>query len=74
LAQDWIGLTRVTPAEPKITITRSNNQQVSFSVELSGFYSTLVTEAGINYQRLSIPGSSAAGIVGEPEIPVISNF
>ena len=54
-SQTWIGLTKSAPAQPQITIIRSNNQQVSFSVELSGFYSTLVTEAGINYQRLSIP-------------------
>ena len=71
LAQDWIGLTRATPAEPKITIKRSDNQQVSFSVEVSGFYSTLVAKAGVDFQRLSIPGCGATGTVGEPEIPVI---
>jgi len=70
-SQHWVGLSRATPAEPKITIKRSDNQQVSFSVEVSGFYSTLVAKAGVDFQRLSIPGCGATGTVGEPEIPVI---
>jgi len=70
-SQDWVGLTTMSPTEPEIRVTRSDNQQVNLTVELSGFFSTLITEAGVDYQRLSIPGCGATGIVGEPELPVI---
>ena len=70
-SQTWIGLTSLKPAEPKVSVVRSDNEQVTFTVTLYGFFSTAKTEAGVNYQRLSIPGCGAIGIVGEPEIPVI---
>jgi len=71
LAQNWIGLTKTTPSEPEITLISSNNQQVSFTIDLFGFFSTIITEAGIDFQRLSIPGYGATGTIGEPEMPVI---
>jgi len=71
-SQQWIGFTKTVPTQPEITLNNSNNQQVNFTVKLSGFFSTLKTEAGVNYQRLSIPGYGVAGKTGEPEIPVIS--
>lgn len=72
LAQNWVVLTRTMPASPEITVIQSNNQQVSFTVGLPGFYSTQISENGINYQRLSIPNYGTAGATGEPEIPVIT--
>jgi hypothetical protein len=72
MAQNWVGLTRNEPAQPEVTLTTSNNQQVSFTVELCGFYATPETENGVNYQRLSIPGHGVSGTVGAPEIPVIT--
>jgi len=70
-SQNWVSLTKAEPAKPETTITRSDRKQVSFTVELSGFFSTLVTEAGVNYQRLSIPGCGTTETTGEPELPVI---
>jgi len=69
-SQQWVGFTRTTPAEPEIVVTHSNNQQVTFTVALPGFFSTLVTEAGVNYQRIVIPGYGVQGKAGEPEMPV----
>jgi len=71
-SQNWVGLTRNEPAQPEITLTASNNQQVNFTVVLSGFFSTVKTESGMEYQRLSIPGYGVTGTTGEPEIPVIT--
>jgi hypothetical protein len=71
-SQNWVGFTKLDPAKPEITVTRSDNQQVSFTVALPGFFSTLKTEAGVDYQRLSIPGYGNSGLIGEPEIPVIT--
>jgi len=70
-AQQWVGLTKNVPTEPEITVIRSNNQQVSFTVGVSGFYADPKTEGGIAYQRLAIPNCGVAGTTGEPEIPVI---
>jgi len=36
-AQQWVGLTKNVPAELEITVIRSTNQQVSFTVGVSGF-------------------------------------
>jgi len=72
MSQQWIGLTKKEPAQPEIILNSSNNRQVSFTIELSGFFSIVKTEAGVDYQRLSIPGYGIKGEIGEPEIPVIS--
>ncbi|MCL2246493.1 MAG: C25 family cysteine peptidase, partial [Lentimicrobiaceae bacterium] len=70
-SQNWVPLTKTEPAEPEIAIIQSDNRQVGFTVELSGFFSTLITEARVNYQRLSISGYGVTGETGTPEIPVI---
>jgi len=71
-SQTWVTLTRTEPAAPEITLTCSDNRQVSFAMGLPGFFSTLITENGTNYQRISIQGYGATGATGEPEIPVIT--
>jgi len=73
MAQTWVMLTQREPAAPEITLNRSNNQEVNFTVGLPGFFSTPITENGTNYQRISIQGYGATGATGEPEIPVISH-
>ena len=70
-SQNWVPLTKTDPAEPEIAVTRSDNRQVNFTIELSGFFSTLITEAGVDYQRLAIPKCGVTEAIGEPEIPVI---
>ena len=71
-SQNWTGFGKSEPAEPEINVTRSDNQQVSFTVQTFGFYSKTIKEAGVNYQRLSIPDCGVTDITGEPEIPVIN--
>jgi hypothetical protein len=71
-SQTWVGLTSNDPAPPEITLINSTNQQVSFTVEMSGFYATSTAEKGVNYQRLSIPGGGRTGEIGAPEMPVIT--
>jgi len=70
-SQNWVELAGKEPTQPEITLTNSNSQQVTFTVRLFGFFSNQKTEAGIIYQRLSIPGYGVSGAVGKPEIPVI---
>jgi len=69
-SQNWVTLTQREPAAPEITLNRSNNQEVNFTVGLPGFFSTPITENGTHYQRISIQGY---GATGEPEIPVITH-
>jgi hypothetical protein len=73
-SQNWVALQSVNPEEPVINVTHSNNQHVSLTFSLSGFYTKTITEAGVDYQRLSIPANTVAGNIGEPEIPVIKKF
>jgi len=72
-SQTWVTLTQREPAAPEITLIRSNNQEVNFTVGVPGFFSTPITENGTNYQRISIQGYGTTGATGEPEIPVISH-
>jgi hypothetical protein len=71
-AQTWVVLSGKQPAPPEIIVTQSDNRQVSFTINLPGFYETLISEAGVDYQRLTIPDYGTIGITGEPEIPVIT--
>jgi len=72
-AQNWVTLTRTEPAAPEITLTRSDNHQVNFTMGVPGFFSTPITENGTHYQRISIQGYGTTGVTGEPEIPVITH-
>jgi len=69
-AQNWVSFgTRAEGAPPEITVLRSDNQQVKFTVSLSGMYVEQRQEASGVYKRLSMPECGVAGAVGSPEIP-----
>jgi len=72
-SQNWVALTQREPSDPEITLNRSNNSEVNFTVGVPGFFSTPITENGTNYQRIFIQGHGAASTIGEPEIPVITH-
>jgi len=74
-AQEWIsfgGKAAGTP--PEVSVSRSDNQQVSFTVGVSGMYVETKNEASGVYKRLSMPQCNVMGAVGSPEIPVITRM
>ena len=74
-AQEWIGFgSRAEGAPPEVSISRSDNQQVSFAVSLSGMYAESKDEALVTYKRLSMPQCEIMGEVGAPEIPVVTKM
>ncbi len=72
---EWIGFgSRAEGTPPEVSINRSDNQRVEFSVTLPGMYAEAKSEASESYKRLSLPQCNTAGEVGAPEIPVITKM
>ncbi len=71
LSQSWVDFTKTTPEAPIINLTSSDNQVVSFTVEVCGMYTQDITEGSETFQRVSVPSSGSLKIQGEPELPVI---
>ncbi|MCL2511018.1 MAG: C25 family cysteine peptidase [Bacteroidales bacterium] len=71
-AQEWVSFgSRAEGSPPEISVQRNDNQQVSFTVGLSGMYVESRNEAGSVYKRLSMPECQTMGEIGSPEIPVV---
>ncbi|MCL2041817.1 MAG: hypothetical protein FWG84_07250, partial [Bacteroidales bacterium] len=69
---EWIGFgSRAEGAPPEVTISRSDNQEVSFGISLSGMSVETRNEASGSYKRLSMPQCQVMGEVGSPELPVV---
>jgi hypothetical protein len=74
-AQEWISFgNRAAGAPPETSLQQNDNQQVLFTVSLSGMYAESKSETSGVYKRLSMPECSVAGDVGAPEIPVITKM
>jgi hypothetical protein len=71
ISQNWVSFTKTTPEAPIVNLTGSNNQSVSFTVEVCGMYKQNITEGNVTYQRVSIPSSGKQSETGKPELPFI---
>ncbi|MCL2041811.1 MAG: hypothetical protein FWG84_07220 [Bacteroidales bacterium] len=55
-AQEWISFgSKSIGSPPEVIIGQSDNQEVSFTVSLSGMYVESRSEASGSYKRLSMP-------------------
>lgn len=70
-AQNWVTFTKSTPEEPVINLTQSNNQEVSFTVEICGMYKNNITFENEAFQRIDIPNEAKTKQIGNPELPYI---
>jgi len=70
-AQAWVEFTKSTPESPVINLTRSDNLQVDFNLEVCGMYKQALTEGNETFQRVSIPSWSVLTETGQPELPFI---
>lgn len=70
-SQTWVTFSQTSPTEPRVVLSSSSTQQVSFSVDIGGMYKTDIQENGTNYQRISIPGNTVSNNAGEPELPIV---
>jgi hypothetical protein len=74
ISQNWVSFTKTTPEAPIVNLTASDNQAVSFTVEVCGMYKQEITEGSETFQRVSVPSSGTLTVIGEPELPVIRQF
>jgi len=44
MTQNWVSFTKSTPEAPIVNLTASDNQTVSFTVEVCGMYTQEITE------------------------------
>lgn len=70
----WIPFTSSTKSKPIFNLHHSNNENVSFSIEITGMVVRDVLAKEKTYQRLAIPDQNKSTEVGFPEIPVISQL
>lgn len=74
-AQTWVSLDGSpagTPAEIVLDEASSNASETIFDVFVHGFFTEDVAPGDGNvYQRISVPGLSQLGLLGEPELPVV---
>ena len=69
----WISPWGENPAEPKISILRSDHHSLELEIILEGFFSSPVESEEGNFQRLSFASNEAASTmkIGAPQIPQI---
>ncbi|HER44256.1 MAG TPA: T9SS type A sorting domain-containing protein [Candidatus Eisenbacteria bacterium] len=71
----WVSIDGTAgPEAPKATVLRSSDTETVIRFDIRGFWLEEVTEDGIVYQRLSMPGYATTLDVGKPELPVISEL
>jgi len=73
MAQTWVTLTQREPATPEITLNRSNNQEVNFTIGLPGFFSTSITESGNGFLQYDKAFEKPAFIPGKVKWISITN-
>ena len=70
-AQNWVNLGSANPTEVTLTVTSSNNRTITLRAVTGGFNVTEVSENGVVYQRIELPGSEFNCEEGSPELPII---
>nr|NQU93759.1 hypothetical protein [Bacteroidota bacterium] len=70
-AQTWVVFTKSVPEPPIIALTRSDNQQVDFTLEVCGMYKQDIIEDSETFQRVSVPSWETIAETGKPELPFI---
>ena len=73
-AQTWVNLTSSVPEEVKTSIISSDENEISFRVEVSGFLVTEIEENEIVYHRIDLPGAIRTETTGFPELPIINKM
>ena len=73
--EEWVSFgSKSIGSPPEVSVNRSDNQEVTFTVSLAGMYVESKSEASGSYKRLSMPQCQVVGEVGSPEIPVFTKM
>ena len=70
----WVSFLQQTKTKPTINLTSSNNNIVSFTVQINGMETSAKTISEVQYQSLSIPDCEIMSKEGSPQLPFITKL
>ena len=75
-AQEWVSVGDATGTRqsPSIEILRSDDKQYKIRVTIYGYEKNTITENNTAYSQIDIPDWQQWGKVGEPALPVLTQF
>lgn len=72
--ETWLPFLEQTKTAPTVNVSSSNNNTVSFSVQINGMSVSQKIVDSTTYQSITIPGEGLTRIAGSPEVPVITKL
>ncbi len=70
----WVPFLQQTKTKPTTNLTTSNNNTVSFTVQINGMEASNIKAGTSAYQSLSIPDGEVMTKAGSPQVPIISKL
>ncbi|MBI4727020.1 hypothetical protein HY768_07330, partial [candidate division TA06 bacterium] len=70
----WLSLTQAGPAQKTVSLVQSSNSQVVFEINVPGLEKSQVKTKGGDFCLLTIPGYGCNTGIGQPKLPVISEW
>ncbi len=70
----WISLTSGMEKAPSLNLLESDFDQLVFDIQIPGIWSEEISTKGGNFASLSIPHEGASGVIGVPDLPVITKM
>jgi len=70
----WILLTPGVEKAPQLNLLESDFDQLIFEIQIPGIWSEEIITKGGNFALLSIPNEGASGVIGQPNLPVITRM
>lgn len=70
----WLSLTNAGPAQKTVSLLQSGNSQIVFEINVPGFGKSAASTKGGDFDLLTIPGQGYNTAVGQPKLPVISEW
>ncbi|MBI5806108.1 T9SS type A sorting domain-containing protein [candidate division TA06 bacterium] len=70
----WLSLTQAGPAQKPVSLLQSGNSQIVFEINVPGFEKSTASTKGGDFGLLTIPGQGYNTAVGQPKLPVISEW
>ena len=70
----WLSVTKAGPAQKTASLLQSGNSQIVFEINVPGLEKSTASTKGGDYDLLTIPGQGYNTTVGQPKLPVISEW
>ena len=70
----WLSMTQAGPAQKTVTLLQSGNSQIVFELNVPGLEKSSIKTKGGDFDLLTIPGQGYNTAVGQPKLPVISEW